>query len=79
MNKLIGMPTHSVDKSVNAQTKELLERIELSQKREIRFAFDNSLIDTHALACIKVANQLGLVEFAKEMISEMEEREVSNG
>ena len=49
----------------------------LSSKILIRSAFVNALIDTTALACIKVAIDLGFKELANEMLSDY--TEVING
>lgn len=79
MKKLLKMPAQIVDESM-AEQKELINDVLISKaKVQLRKYFDSSLIDTHALAVIAVANELGYTDLAKQMQSDFEEMEAENG
>jgi hypothetical protein len=78
LNKLMEMPTNQVDESISEETQNLLDRIREAQISELRRSFRMSLIDTYAMACVKVANDLGFTDLAKEFIETIEEMEVPN-
>lgn len=72
------MPTNQVDESISEETQNLLNRIREAQISELKRSFRMSLIDTYAMACINVANQLGFTDLAKEFVDTLKEMEVSN-
>jgi len=78
LNKLMEMPTNQVDESISEETQNLLNRIREAQISELKRSFRMSLIDTYAMACINVANQLGFTDLAKEFVDTLKEMEVSN-
>lgn len=79
MKTLLKMNADSMDESMKNYEIALVETLETMIKQTIRSSFDKALIDSTALTCIKVANDLGFTDLALEMKADYEEMEASNG
>lgn len=79
MKTLLKVSADSMDESMKNYEVALVEALETMTKQTIRSSFDHALIDSTALTCIKVANDLGFTDLALEMKADYEDMGASNG
>jgi len=78
LRNLMIVPADLADKKNEYAKIVINDLISDRSKKSIRKVFDTAVLDTTALVCIELANELGYKDLALEMIADMES-EANNG